>query len=130
MKKYLLTICLMVPFFGYFNSTAQIQSLAKDSKFMVRHTVVFKLKCPGNSPEEKDFLNAAKKLANIPGVQNFESLKQISKKNKFDFGLSMEFANQKLYDDYSNHPDHVQFIQQFWLKYVEDFLEIDYELLN
>jgi len=130
MKKYLLAICLMAAFFGYFNSTAQIQSLTKDSKFMIRHTVVFKLKYPGNSPEEKDFLNAAKKLANIPGVQNFESLKQISKKNKFDFGLSMEFASQKLYDDYSNHPDHVQFVQKFWLKYVEDFLEIDYELLK
>jgi hypothetical protein len=39
----------------------------------------------------------------------------------------MDFENQKLYDDYSNHPDHVYFIEQFWLKDVEDFLEIDYE---
>ena len=66
----------------------------------------------------------------IPGVQNFESLKQTSKKNKFEYGLSMEFATQQLYDAYSSHPDHVQFIQQYWLNYVEDFLEIDYELLK
>ena len=97
---------------------------------MIRHTVVFKLKYPKNSPEERDFLSAAKNLANIPGVQNFECLKQTSKKNNFDFGLSMEFASQKLYDEYSNHPDHVQFIQKYWLKYVEDFLEIDYEPLK
>jgi Stress responsive A/B Barrel Domain len=96
---------------------------------MIRHTVVFKLAYPKNSPEEQDFLDAAKKLANIPGVQNFECLKQTSKKNNFHFGLSMEFANQKLYDDYSGHHDHVQFIQEYWLKYVEDFLEIDYERL-
>jgi Stress responsive A/B Barrel Domain len=97
---------------------------------MIRHSVIFKLKCPNDSPEEKDFLNVAKKLANIPGVQNFESSKQTSKKNKFDFGLSMEFASQKLYDEYSNHPDHAHFIQQYWLKYVEDYLEIDYEPLK
>ena len=97
---------------------------------MIRHSVIFKLKCLKDSPEEKDFLDVAKKLAAIPGVQNFESLKQTSKKNKFDYGLSMEFASQQLYDVYSSHPDHVQFIQQYWLKYVEDFLEIDYEPLK
>jgi hypothetical protein len=97
---------------------------------MIRHTVVFKLKSPNNSLEEQNFLNAAKKLANFPGVKNFESLKQTSKKNNFDFGLSMEFASQKLYDEYSNNPDHVQFIQEYWLKYVADFLEIDYEPLK
>jgi hypothetical protein len=95
---------------------------------MIRHSVIFKLKYPKNSREEQEFLHAAIKLADIPGVQNFECLKQTSKKNNFDFGLSMEFANQKLYDEYTNHPDHAQFIQKYWLKYVEDFLEIDYEL--
>lgn len=97
---------------------------------MTRHSVIFKLKVPQKSAEEKEFLDEAKKLANIPGVQNFECLKQTSKKNKFDYGLSMEFANQQLYDAYSNHVDHVQFIQQYWLNYVEDFLEIDYEPLK
>lgn len=93
---------------------------------MIRHTVVYKLKQTRNSPEEKEFLHAAKKLASIPGVQHFESLKQISKKNNFDFGLSMEFANQKLYNEYSNHPDHILFIEEYWIKYVDNFLEIDY----
>jgi hypothetical protein len=56
-------------------------------------------------------------------------MKEISKKNKFEFGLSMEFADQKAYDQYSNNPDHVAFVQNRWLKEVEDFLEIDYEIL-
>jgi hypothetical protein len=97
---------------------------------MIRHTVVFKLKYAGHSPEEKAFLTAAKNLSNIPGVQNFECLKQVSKKNNFDFGLSMEFASKKLYDEYSNHPDHAEFIQKYWKKYVDEFLEIDYEPLT
>ena len=60
----------------------------------IQHTVIFKLKYAKGSDEEQDFFNAAKKLANIPGVEKFECLKQISRKNKFEYGLSMEFANQ------------------------------------
>ena len=41
----------------------------------------------------------------------------------------MEFTSQQLYDAYSNHPEHVKFIQEYRVKYVEDFLEIDYEPL-
>jgi hypothetical protein len=96
----------------------------------VRHTVAFKLKHPKGSPEEMDFLKAIGKLADIPGVEKFECMKQVSKKNKYEFGVSMEFANQKAYDEYNNHPDHVAFVQNRWLKEVEDFLEIDYEVVK
>jgi hypothetical protein len=41
----------------------------------------------------------------------------------------MEFANQQLYDQYSNHPDHTAFVQQRWIKEVEGFLEIDFEVI-
>ena len=103
-------------------------AMAQSNTSRIRHTVVFKLKHPAGSVEEKNFLTAAMVLASIPGVENFESMKQISKKNHFTFGFSMEFANQQMYDQYNNHPDHVAFVQQRWLKEVEDFLEIDYEL--
>ena len=103
--------------------------MAQSNLPRIHHCVFFKLKHKG-SQLEQSFLAAAKKLAAIPGVEKFECLKQISKKNKFEFGLSMEFANQQLYDTYNNHLDHVAFIQNHWLKEVEDFLEIDYELLK
>lgn len=96
---------------------------------MIRHTVVFKLNDQKASVGEHDFLVAAKKLAAIPGVQKFECLKQISQKNNFDFGLSMEFATTEVYEQYTNHPDHVHFVQHYWLIQVSDFLEIDYEPL-
>lgn len=85
------------------------------------HSVIFKLKHSSDSVEAKDFWDAAKKLANISGVQNFECLKQTNPTNKFEYGLSMVFENQTVYDNYSNHPQHVQFIEQFWMKDVEDF---------
>jgi len=103
--------------------------MAKDSK-QIRHTVVFKLKHAQESQEAKEFVIAAKKLAAIQGVEKFEYLKQISKKNKYEYGISMEFANCQLYNAYSNHPDHVAFVQTYWTKEVIDFLEIDYELAD
>lgn len=68
-------------------------------------------------------------LAAIPGVENFEALRQVSPKNDFAFGFSMEFADQAAYDGYNRHPDHVAFVRDRWVPEVETFLEIDYERL-
>lgn len=95
---------------------------------MIRHTVVFKLKHAAGSQEEKAFLRLAQKLAVISTVKNFECLRQTSKKNQFDFGLSMEFDSQADYETYNNHPDHVHFVQNHWMNEVADFMEIDYEV--
>lgn len=93
---------------------------------MIRHTVSFRLRHAAGSAEERDFLRAACALASIPGVQSFECLRQISGKNPFTFGLSMEFADAAAYAAYSDHPDHSAFVQQRWLPEVAEFLEIDY----
>ena len=97
---------------------------------MIRHTVIFKLKYPKGSPEETEFFREAEKLAAIPGINNFECLRQISKKNDFDFGLSMEFDSLKAYEAYNHHPDHSNFVASCWSKYVDKFMEIDYEPLE
>ena len=93
---------------------------------MIRHTVVFSLKHPEGSAEEKEFLKTACTLAAIPGVENFECLRQVGQKNTFTFGLSMEFSGQVEYQNYNSHPNHVAFVNDRWLVEVEDFLEIDY----
>ena len=94
---------------------------------MIQHTVVLKLKYPKDSLEERDFLEAAAKLSSIPGIHNFQSLRQISKKNDYDYGLSMEFNNMEDYETYNQHPEHTKFVTTYWAKYVDKFLEIDYE---
>ncbi|MFT5087747.1 MAG: heme-degrading monooxygenase HmoA [Planctomycetota bacterium] len=94
---------------------------------MIRHTVAFRLKHAAGSAEEKDFLATGQKLAAIPGVENFESLRQTSQKNNFHFGFSMEFASQAKYQAYNEHPEHVAFVEGRWIPEVEEFLEIDYE---
>lgn len=97
---------------------------------MIRHTVTFRLKHRPGSSEEAAFLADSKTLADIPGVKRFEQLKQISPKNDFRFGFSMEFEDQSAYDGYNNHPEHVAYVRDRWIPEVEAFLEIDYVPLD
>jgi hypothetical protein len=69
-------------------------------------------------------------LAPIPGVENFKAFCQISKKNDYDYGFSMEFADQAAYDAYNNHPVHQEYVAEIWLKQVSHFLEIDLQSRN
>ena len=93
----------------------------------IRHTVAFRLAHVEGSAEERDFLQAAAHLATIPGVEAFELLAEVSPKNGYRFGISMEFADAAAYAAYNDHPDHVRFVQDRWIPEVGDFLEIDYE---
>jgi hypothetical protein len=94
---------------------------------MIRHTVVFSLKHSQGSAEEKKFLDdALVLLTSIPTVRNFERLKQVSRKNGYKFGFSMEFDDQAAYDTYNDHPTHTAFVGDRWEKEVSEFMEIDY----
>ena len=94
---------------------------------MIRHTVVFKLKHAAGSEAELDFLRSARKLATIPVVKNFECLRQVSEKNRYEFGLSMEFTSEDDYQIYNAHSDHTNFVQTRWIPEVTDFMELDFE---
>lgn len=93
---------------------------------MIRHSVVFKLNHPAGSSEEEIFLDEARKLKSIPGVKKFEVMKEISSGNPYEFGISMEFEDQKGYDFYTKHPDHIRFVHEIWIPNVEIFMEINY----
>lgn len=81
---------------------------------------------PAGSEAESDFLGAAERLATVPGVEAFQLLAEVSPKNAYRFGISMEFADRSAYERYNDHPDHVRFVQERWLPEVSDFLELDY----
>ena len=92
----------------------------------IRHTVVFTPHHAPGSPEEADFLAAGAALQSIPGVEAFEVLREVSPKNGYRFGFSMEFADRAAYTAYNEHSDHVVFVQGRWIPEVADFLEVDY----
>ncbi len=93
---------------------------------MIRHTVVFNLRSKEEASETKVFFQKSLLLAGIKGVEKFEILKQVSPKNNFSYGFSMEFTDQKAYDYYNLHPEHVKYVKEIWVPNVTDFMEIDY----
>ncbi len=97
---------------------------------MIRHTVVFTLKHPKGSAAETAFLKSADVLEAIPGVEKFEKLRQVSLKNSYNFGFSMEFKDQAAYAGYNDHPAHVAFVKTRWVPEVKEFMEIDYTVLD
>lgn len=95
----------------------------------IRHSVAFTLPHPaGSVVAEQDFLAALAALAAIDGVEAFEVVREVSPKNDYRLGVSMEFADREAYDAYNGHPDHVTFVQERWLAEVSDFIEIDFAL--
>ncbi len=93
----------------------------------IRHSVAFSLRHEAGSDGEAGFLAAISALEQIPGVEAFELMREVSPKNDFDYGLTMEFADQAAYAAYNEHPQHVSFVTDRWDAEVTDFLEIDTE---
>jgi hypothetical protein len=96
----------------------------------IRHTVSFRLRHAAGSDAERDFLDAADGLSEIPGVEAFDILAEVSPKNGFRFGISMEFGDPAAYEAYNEHPEHVRFVEERWANEVEEFLEIDFAALS
>lgn len=101
--------------------------MSKPNDRTIRHQVIFDLKHGKGSAEADRFLKDGWRiLTSIPAVRNFEVLKQVSPKNDYTYGFSMEFASQADYDSYNAHPAHVAFVAERWETEVERFLEIDF----
>lgn len=94
------------------------------------HTVQFTLKHSPTSPAAKNFISDARSiLSAIPVVQNFTVLRQISKKNNFQYSFSMLFHDENAYKAYNENPTHLAFVNQRWIPEVSSFLEADYIIM-
>ncbi len=91
----------------------------------IRHSVIFSLAHPEGSEREREFLEAIAALSSIAGVEAFELMREVSPKNRYRFGLTMEFPDRAAYQAYNEHPAHVGFVSARWDSEVSDFLEID-----
>lgn len=90
---------------------------------MIQHTVAFRLDA---SVDADVFWGRVSELSGIAGVEQFQVLRQIGTKNDFTHALSMYFESQADYDAYSEHPNHVAFVEEAWLPSVAEFIELDY----
>jgi hypothetical protein len=101
------------------------------SKLAIKHMVIFCLKHELGSSEAAKFLEDGRViLSSIPTVNNFSAFRQISVKNDYDYGFSMDFADQAAYTFYNEHPKHIDFVSNRWLKEVSRFLEIDFQAVQ
>jgi hypothetical protein len=67
----------------------------------IRHSVVFSLVHEAGSDAEADFVAAITALERIPGVEAFELMREVSPKNDYDFGLTMELTSIRSTSDSS-----------------------------
>ena len=91
----------------------------------IRHSVVFSLAHEAGSDAEADFVAAITALGQLPGVEAFELMREVSPKNEYDHALTMEFADQAAYTAYNDHPAHVAFVTERWDAEVTAFMETD-----
>ena len=96
----------------------------------IQHTVAFCLVHAPGSAAEAQFLETARRLADIPGVEDFQQLRQVSPKSEFTFNFSMSFADRAAYQAYNDHPRHVSFVRDCWEREVSDFQELDFVALD
>ncbi len=96
----------------------------------IQHTVAFRLRHPAGSDAERDFLATGLALADIPGVQDFQQLRQVSPKSDFTFFFTMRFDDEAAYRAYNDHPTHVAFVRDRWQAEVVDFSELDLVALD
>jgi hypothetical protein len=91
--------------------------------------VIFCLKHAKGSAAADTFLSDGERLlSSIPQVAQFGVFRQISSKNDYDYGFSMDFASREDYEIYNAHPIHVEFVEGRWKPEVARFLEIDFQL--
>jgi Stress responsive A/B Barrel Domain len=96
----------------------------------IQHMVIFDIKHPAESPLTDKFLkDGLTILSQIPGVKNFQVFNQISPKNDFRYGFSMNFDSKVDFENYNIHPAHVSFVQDRWMNEVSRFQEIDFKAL-
>ena len=129
--KFLISAILFSPFLFSFIplnvvKTPALISQKSDAAKVIRHTVAFRLKNI-SAAESEAFFRELNDLKKIPGVKKFSVHAQVGKKNNFTHGVFMDFKSQEAYTAYNNHPQHVAFVKNYWEKYVEDFIELDYD---
>jgi hypothetical protein len=94
---------------------------------MIKHTVTFSFKDDTSTADKNEFFKAGDHLKNIPGVQKLRALRRIDNGNNGEYAFFMEFENEDIYKAYTDHALHQSFIKNYWLKFVADFKEMDFE---
>lgn len=98
---------------------------------MITHVVIFWANAPIAENREKLLEGCHKLLADIPGVHNFRVGPAVRSPraivdDSFAVAISMDFEDQAAADAYQSHPQHVDFVENYFEAYVGRGLVYDF----
>ncbi|MGF1678692.1 MAG: Dabb family protein [Candidatus Methylacidiphilales bacterium] len=98
---------------------------------MITHVVIFWVDKPHAEHAER-LLEAARKLGDIPGVENFRvgpptPSPRGAVDDSFGVAISMDFADQAVAQAYQEHPLHADFIEGGFKQYCRRFVVYDFQ---
>ncbi|MES2795996.1 MAG: Dabb family protein [Bacteroidota bacterium] len=102
--------------------------MKNNEKAQIRHLLIFNLKSEIIDSDKRSFFEGMENLKSISGITNFQISEQINPKTKYKHVLTMDFDSEESLQAYLNHPQNRDFVHNFWLKMIEDYLVIDSEV--
>ena len=98
---------------------------------MITHVVIFWVDKP-HADNKTELLEAAAKLGDIPGCENFRSGGPVSSPrgavdDSFAVAISMDFADEATAQFYQDHPIHQEFLATAFKDYCKRFVVYDFE---
>lgn len=129
MKHLICLMCLVVGLFSGCASFSGDNTLVHEGQ--VVRTVFFNLKYPVGSLEANKVLRYAQEnLVQIPGVTDFQILKQVDEKTGSQYRMTLLFADKASFEFYKRHVIRQQVfaeLQKHQMAYdVHDFVTFDY----
>ena len=114
MRTVLQRVCLAL-FLLFFSFSSYAGTGASNQK--ITHVIIVWLKKPGDAMQRQRFVDASRKLNNLPGILNrhvgvFKPGHGHGQENSFDVAVSVTLESQQAMDAYMNSPVHQQIIKK------------------
>lgn len=92
----------------------------------LRHTAMFNLTVPRDDPFTKEFMDIT-----LKAVGSVECVSEVwpfygGPDSKYALGVQLDFEDADKLDEYMNHPVMLKYTDDYWEKYVKDFLDINF----
>lgn len=89
----------------------------------IRFFSAFRLKHETGSEAETEFLREYSALGSVPGVENFELMREITPKewSTCEWVVMWEFADLAAHTAFHEHPAHHKFVAEYWNTGVAEF---------
>ena len=134
MKPATLPLLLLLTLFGM-TSAAQAQTDGNPKQQKAFHVVIIWLKQHGDADARRQYIEGSKRLAKLPGVlaYNIGTATAVKREgsshavdSSYDIAVSSTFENIEALENYLNHPQHHQVVQEVLKPLVAKYRAYDF----